>query len=111
MAAACNVKRGFGNYDGKMKIFPQEGSAGTFVCQSTLNVDAGTYGVRSVSFSPKGDMVAAGCDNGNIFFVDAAAGQIKSSLSVDGQVLVTWPGGGQLHGTDRDVGPSMNTVL
>ena len=24
---------------------------------------------------------------------------------------VTWPGGGQLHGTDRDVGPSMNTVL
>jgi hypothetical protein len=24
---------------------------------------------------------------------------------------VTWPGGGQLHGTDRDVGPSMNAVF
>ena len=47
---------------------------------STLKVDAGKYGVQSVSFSPKGDMVAAGCHNGNIFFVDAAAGEIKSSL-------------------------------
>ena len=60
-----------------------------------LNVDAGDFGssssssssscsggVLSVSFSPKGDMVAAGCYNGNIFFVDAAAGQIKSSVNV-----------------------------
>ena len=36
-------------------------------CLSTLNVDAGDLGVQSVSFSPKGDMVAAGCYNGNIF--------------------------------------------
>jgi len=52
-----------------------------------LNVDAGGYGVQSVAFSPKGDMVAAGCSNGNIFFVDAAAGQIKSSLRCDSQVM------------------------
>ena len=32
-------------------------------------------------------------------------------LSEKTQTPVTWPGGGQLHGTDRDVGPSMNTVL
>ena len=51
-----------------------------------LNVDAGPYGVKSVSFSPKGDMVAAGCYSGKIFFVDAAAGEIKSSLNVDGEV-------------------------
>ena len=31
-------------------------------------------------------MVAAGCYNGNIFFVDAAAGQIKSSVRCDSQV-------------------------
>ena len=47
-----------------------------------VNVDAGLHGVQSISFSPKGDMVAAGCYNGNIFFVDAAAGEIKSSLNV-----------------------------
>jgi WD40 repeat protein len=52
----------------------------TFEVKSSLMVDAGTYGVRSVSFSPKGDMVAAGCWNGKIHFMDAAAGQIKSSV-------------------------------
>jgi WD40 repeat protein len=63
------------------------GGAVRIYCASTgqvkraLKVDAGTYGVQSISFSPKGDMVAAGCHNGNIFFVDAAAGEIKSSLS------------------------------
>ena len=53
----------------------------------SLKVDAGEYGVQSVSFSPKGDMVAAGCYNGNIFFVDAAAGQIKSSVTGHRYVL------------------------
>ena len=57
----------------------------------TVNVDAGEYGVLSVSFSPKGDMVAAGCYNGKIHFVDPIAGEIKSSLSVDGEVWsVDW---------------------
>ena len=36
MAAACNVHKGFGQFDGSVKIFTQDGSAGTFVCQSTL---------------------------------------------------------------------------
>ena len=48
----------------------------------TVSVDAGRGGVRSVSFSPSGDMVAAGCYNGKIHFMDAAAGQIKSSVNV-----------------------------
>ena len=51
-----------------------------------LNVDAGAGGVQSVSFSPSGDMVAAGCYNGKIHFMDAAAGQIKSSVKVDSDV-------------------------
>jgi len=51
-----------------------------------LSVDAGFGGVQSVSFSPKGDMVAAGCANGKIFFVDPTAGEIKSSLNVGGSV-------------------------
>ena len=48
---------------------------------SQLDVDAGKYGVISVSFSPSGDMVAAGCYNGKIYFVDPTAGEIKSSLT------------------------------
>ena len=35
MAAACNVKTPF-SCEGSVKIFSTEGSAGTFVCQSTL---------------------------------------------------------------------------
>ena len=58
----------------------------TSTCLSTMKVDAGREGVKSVSFSPKGDMVAAGCYNGRIYFVDVAAGEVKSSLNVDGVV-------------------------
>ena len=54
----------------------------------SLNVDAGLYGVLSVSFSPKGDMVAAGCHNGKIYFVDPTAGEIKSSLRGHRYVLI-----------------------
>ena len=78
-AIACN------NYlssSYSVQIFSQDGSTGNFACQSTLNVDAGIGGVQSVSFSPSGDMVAAGCYNGKIHFMDAAAGQIKSSVNV-----------------------------
>jgi WD40 repeat protein len=35
MAAACSVETRFMQYDGSVKIFTEEGSAGTFVCQST----------------------------------------------------------------------------
>ena len=64
---------------------------------SPLNVDAGEYGVLSVSFSPKGDMVAAGCYNGKIHFMDAAAGQIKSSVNAHSNWVraVAWSPCGQ----------------
>ena len=48
-------------------------------CLSTLTVDAGP-GVSSVSFSPKDNVIAAGCYNGKIHLVDAVAGEVKSSL-------------------------------
>ena len=48
---------------------------------SPLRVDAGTFGVQSVSFSPKGDVIAAGCSNGKIYLVDALAGEVKSTLT------------------------------
>ena len=66
-----------------MKIFTQEGSAGTFVCQSTLNVGSTVY---SVAFSPDGSTLAAGCYQ-KIYFVDPTAGEIESSLNVDAGVF------------------------
>ena len=44
---------------------------------STMNVDSS---VTSVAFSKDGTTVAAGCYNGKIHFMDAAAGLIKSSV-------------------------------
>ena len=81
-------------------------------CLSTLKVDAGSQGVKSVSFSPKGDMVAAGCFHGKIYFVDVAAGEIKSSLrgrkqinsvafSPDGSLIAAGDGGYGDEGTIR----------
>ena len=49
--------------------------------ESTLRVDAGYDGVRSVSFSPKDNVIAAGCSNGKIYLVDALAGEVKSTLA------------------------------
>ena len=63
--------------DKTIKIWDIESGA----CQSTLRVDAGTFGVQSVSFSPKGDVIAAGCSNGKIYLVDALAGEVKSTLT------------------------------
>ena len=51
---------------------------------SPLAVDAGHGGVQSVCFSPKDNVIAAGCSNGNIYLVDAQAGEVKSSLSGHG---------------------------
>ena len=69
-----------GSYDETVKVW-SVGSSGTFECESTLSVDAGTFGVQSVSFSPKGDVIAAGCSNGKIYLVDALAGEVKSTLT------------------------------
>ena len=45
---------------------------------STMNVESSVCGV---AFSKDGTTVAAGCYNGKIHFMDAAAGQIKSSVT------------------------------
>ena len=52
----------------------------TFEAKSSLSVDSGFLGVQSISFSPSGDIIVAGCYNGKLYFVDTAAGEIKSSL-------------------------------
>ena len=65
------------SHDKTIKIWNIESGA----CQSTLRVDAGFFGVQSVSFSPKGDVIAAGCSNGKIYLVDALAGEVKSTLT------------------------------
>jgi WD40 repeat protein len=46
-----------------------------------VTVDSGDRGVRSVSFSHKGDMIAAGCWNGKIYLVDVLTGQAKRSVT------------------------------
>ena len=63
---------------------------------STLSVDAGYGGVQSVSFSPSGNMIAAGSYSG-IHFMDVAAGQIKSSLKAHSDYVnaVAWSPCGQ----------------
>ena len=65
--------------DKTIKIWNIESGA----CQSTLRVDAGALGVgvQSVSFSPKDNVIAAGCYNGKIYLVDAVAGEVKSTLA------------------------------
>ena len=68
-----------GSWDRTVKIW-SAGSSGSFECQSTLTVDSGEYGVLSVSFSPKDNVIAAGCYNGKIHLVDAVAGEVKSTL-------------------------------
>ena len=68
-----------GSSDETVKVW-SVGSSGTFECESTLTVDSGEYGVQSVSFSPKDNVIAAGCYNGKIHLVDAVAGEVKSTL-------------------------------
>ena len=69
-----------GSSDETVKIW-SAGSSGTFECQSTMTVDSGEYGVLSVSFSPKDNVIAAGCYNRKIHLVDAVAGEVKSTLT------------------------------
>ena len=46
-----------------------------------VTVDSGLGGVRWVSFSPMGVMIAAGCANGKIYFIDAQSGEVKRALN------------------------------
>ena len=68
-----------GSSDETVKVW-SVGSSGTFECESTLAVDSGDFGVLSVSFSPKDNVIAAGCYNGKIHLVDAVAGAVKWTL-------------------------------
>ena len=65
-----------GSLDTTVKIWDLSTAASA--CLSTVNVD---LAVLSVAFSPDGDMIAAGCDNGKIHLVDALTGQVKRSVS------------------------------
>ena len=70
-----------------------------------VTVDAGVDGVQSVCFSPEDNVIAAGCGNGNIYLVDAQAGEVKSSLSGhDDYVLSVCfsPDGKQITSGSRD---------
>ena len=65
-----------GSWDETVKIWKRD-SAGTFNCQSTLTVDSV---VNSIAFSPDGDMIAAGCDDGTVAIVDVATVAVMRSL-------------------------------
>jgi WD40 repeat protein len=67
-----------GSLDKTVRIW--DAASGTAV-GSPLTVDAGVYGVQSVCFSPKDNVIAAGCNNGKIHLVDAVAGEVKSLLT------------------------------
>ena len=92
-----------GSDDKTLKIW-SKGSSGNFECKSTLNVDAGFRGVQSVSFSPKDNVIAAGCYNGKIHLVDAVAGEVKSTLRGDKKVncVAFSPDGDMLAAGDGD---------
>ena len=49
--------------------------------KATLSVDSGPFGVQSISYSPAGDMIAAGCSNGKIHLLDTVTVAVKRSLS------------------------------
>ncbi len=71
------MKIGSGSDDKTIKVW----NAQTGQCASTLSVDSGAFGVRSISYSPAGDMIAAGCSNGKIHLVDTVTVAVKRSLS------------------------------
>jgi WD40 repeat protein len=54
-------------------------SPATFGCQTTLKVHSN--GVQSISYSPAGDLIAAGCNNGKIHILDTVTVAVKRSLS------------------------------
>ena len=52
-----------GSYDDTIKMWDITSGS----CVSTLEVDAGDFGVLCVTFNGTGDTIVAGCYNGNIF--------------------------------------------
>ncbi len=66
-----------GSADKTIKVW----NATTGNCHSTLSVDSGPCGVTSISYSPAGDLIAAGCGNGKIHLLDTATFAVKRSLT------------------------------
>ena len=78
MAWSTDGKVASGSGDHTIKIW----NTNTGKCVSTLNVDAGHLGVKSISYSPSADMIAVECtNNGKIFLVDDVTVEVKRSLS------------------------------
>jgi WD40 repeat protein len=65
-----------GSDDKTIKVW----NAQTGQCAST-SVDSGAFGVKSISYSPAGDMIAAGCSNGKIHLLDTATFAVRRSLN------------------------------
>ena len=66
-----------GSWDMTLKIWDLSTAP---ACLLTVTVDSGFMGIQSVSFSPIGDMIVAGCGNGKIYFIDAQSGEVKRAL-------------------------------
>ena len=61
------------SYDKSVKLWNADTGAELW----TVNVDSA---VRSVRFSPAGDIVAAGCDDGTVQLIDVATAEVKRPL-------------------------------
>jgi len=86
VAAACNVSKGYGNYLGSVKIFTQEGLAGTLVCQSTLRGHGNA--VTSLSFKPDApNVLVTGSWDKTVKLWDLSTSTCLSTMKVDSQVL------------------------
>ena len=81
LAAACN---NYGDEISSVQIFSKEGSAGTFVCQSTLSGHSRI--VNSVSWSPDGTKLASGSEDKTVKVWNPATGEQLCQLKVDGSV-------------------------
>ncbi len=88
------TKLASGSYDKTVRIW-SVGSAGTFECESTLNVASLVLGI---SFAPSGDTLAVGCGNRKVLLVDAVTTVVKRSLNGHSDFVraVTWSSDGTM---------------
>ena len=63
-----------GNEDYSVRVWDATSGA---LLGSPLKIDAGNYGIQRLTFDGTGDTIVAGCSNGNLFFIDTAACQVR----------------------------------